>query len=397
MLVNSVAVEDSVLGFSRETVDILKEIYGAETESVIQALKTPGENFSIRVNLLKTSREEVLQTFTNEGYAMVPHPLLEEVVLLPISDSGEHPEEHTRQVTVDKSTAEAVLRGADIYAPGITWCHKMKSGERVSVVAPNGERIASGTALMSQTQVLSPRKGLAIRVEETRYRLPSLRQHPLYLQGLIYPQTLPSILVSRNLAPRPNETIVDMNAAPGGKASHLAELTKNNARLLAFDRHEAKIQQLQGNLERMGVTCVETRVADSRYLDKDFPSLRADAVLVDPPCSALGLRPKLYDTTTRRKVTAISEYQRQFLETAAKILKPQGRILYSVCTMTLQECEKQIEAVCGKYRLTVERQEFVLGSPGMSSDPELADCQRFHPHIHDSPGFFIALLRKNGS
>ncbi len=393
----STPVEGDMMGFSGETVEILAEIYGIETESVIQALKTPGENFAIRVNLLKITRNEVLQTFNEDGYTAVPHPQLEEVVLLPISGSGKLPEEQALQVTVDKSTAEAVLRGADIYAPGITWCHKMKPGDRVSVLAPNGERIATGIALMSQTEVLSPRRGLAIRVEESRYRVPSLRQHQLFLEGLIYPQTLLSILASRNLDPRPDETIVDMNAAPGGKITHLAELTKNKGRILAFDRHEAKIQQLQTNLDRMGVTCVETRVADSRYLEKDFPSLHADAVLVDPPCSALGLRPKLYDTTTRRKVETVSEYQRQFLETSAKILKPHGRILYSVCTMTFQECEKQVEAICDKYRLMVEKQEFILGSPGISDDHQLAECQRFHPHIHDSPGFFIALLTKNGS
>ncbi len=397
MFPNPVAIEGDVLGFSRETVDILAEIYETETESVIQALKTPGKNFSVRVNLLKTNREKVLQSFENEGYTTLPHSLMEEVVLLPISDSGELPEEQGREVVVDKNTAEAVLRGADIYAPGITRCHKMKPGEKVSILGPNGERIAYGTALMSQNEVLSCRRGLAIRVEQTQYRVPSLRQHPLYLEGLIYPQTLPSVLASRNLKPQPEERIVDMNAAPGGKVTHLAQLTENRGRILAFDRHEAKVQQLQENLERAGISCVETRVADSRYLDKDFPTLQADAVLVDPPCSALGLRPKLYDLTSRRKVKTVSDYQRQFLETAAKILKRQGRILYSVCTMTREECESQVEAVCDKYRLTVEKQEFMLGSPGMSSDPLLADSQRFHPHIHDAPGFFMALLTKTES
>jgi 16S rRNA (cytosine967-C5)-methyltransferase len=144
----------------------------------------------------------------------------------------------------------------------------------------------------------------------------------------------------------------------------------------------------------MGITCVDTRVGDSRYLDKDFPSLKADAVLVDPPCSALGVRPKIYDTTTHRKVTIVAEYQRQFLETAARILKPEGRIIYSTCTMTFEECEMQIASVCEKYKLIVERQKFNLGSPGFGRFRQGVDCQRFHPHLHDTPGFFIGLLRK---
>lgn len=394
MISSHVKDQHDILGFSPETFEILAEIYGTETRSVIEALKTPGRNFSIRVNLLKTNRDKVLQTFQDDGWNATPHPTLEEVVQLPISGPFELQEEQGQEVMVDKNTAEAVLRGADIYAPGITWCHGVRAGEKVTVIAPNGELIASGTALMSETEVLSLQRGLAVRIERTQYGVPSLRQHPLFEDGCIYPQTLPSILVSLNLQPHPDEIIVDMNASPGGKVTHLAELNGNRGRILAFDRHEAKILRLQENLDRMGITCVETRVADSRYLDKDFPTLRADAVLVDPPCSALGIRPKLYDTTTRSKIEITSRYQRQFLETAARILKPHGRILYSVCTMTLEECERQVESVCEKYGLLVDRQEFRLGSNGMPSYTQQTDCQRFHSHIHDSPGFFIALLRK---
>ena len=304
------------------------EIYGTETEPVIQALKTPGETLAIRVNLLKITREKVLQIFEDEGNNPLPHPSLEEVVLLPITDSGHLPQEEGLEVLVDKNTAEAVMRGADVFAPGIIRCHKMKTGEKVCILGPNDERVAYGTALMSQNEVLSLRRGLAIRIERTRYRIPSLRQHRQYIEGFIYPQTLPSILASRNLKPQREETIVDMNAAPGGKVAHLAQLTGDGGRIFAFDRHETKIQVLRANLQREGIRSVQTRVADSRYVHMDFPTLRADSVLVDPPCSALGLRPKLYDLTTKRKVKTVSDYQRQFLETAAKILKPQGKILY---------------------------------------------------------------------
>ena len=64
--------------------------------------------------------------------------------------------------------------------------------------------------------------------------------------------------------------------------------------------------------------------------------------------------------------------------------------------MTLEECESQVRAVCDNHGLTVTRQEFMLGSSGISNDPELTNCQRFHPHIHDTTGFFMALLVKTG-
>ncbi len=382
------------LGFSPETVDILETIYGSETKAVVQALKTPGQTFSIRVNLYRITREAALQTLEEAGTAPSPHPTLKEVILLPVSGPYELSAKDGRELLVDKKTAEAVMRGANVYAPGITRCEKVRRGEKVLVTAPNHEHIATGEALMGETEILTNRKGLAVRVEQSKFKIPSIRGQWLYEEGYIYPQTIPSILVALNLQPNPDETIVDMNAAPGGKVSHLAILLKNKGRIFAFDRHAGKVTNLRRNLDRMQIECVVTRVSDSRYLDKDFPNLKADAVLVDPPCSALGLRPKIYDETTRSRVRVVADYQRQFLEAAARILKPEGRVLYSVCTMTLEECERQIIPICEKYGLSVEKQEFVLGSAGMSDFAEAAGCQRFHPHIHDTPGFFLALLKK---
>ncbi len=383
------------LGFSPETLDILREIYPEETPAVVEALKTPGQTFSLRVNTLKASRDEVLQTLEDEGWNPRPHPSLADVILLPVPGPYELSEAQCREVIVDKRAAEAILRGADLYAPGVQRCHGLRRGEKVAITAPDGGRIAFGRAVMNQTEILHTRKGLAVVVEQSKYDLPSLREHRLFKEGLIYPQTLPSALVSRNLHPIPEELIVDMNAAPGGKVTHLAQLTGNRGRILAFDRHAEKIHHISQNLHRMGITCIETRVADSRYLDKDFPTLKPDAVLVDPPCSALGIRPKIYDTTSRREVRIVADYQRQFLQVAARILKPEGRIIYSTCTMTLEECEIQVESVCESYGLNVEKQELRLGSSGFGWFHQGGDCQRFHPHLHDAPGFFIALLRKS--
>ncbi len=388
------AINEIGTGFSDETKQILHEIYQEQTAQVLEALKTPGETFSIRVNSLKTTREEVLQRLAADGLEPEAHGEIEEVILLPVHGPNQLPEGEFQELMVDKNAAEAILRGSDLYAPGVKACHGIRSGELTVIIAPNGEPVAVGRAMMSETEILDSRKGLAVKVEQSKYGLPSFHDSELFREGHIYPQTIPSILVSRNLLPDREETIVDMNAAPGGKTTHLAQLVQNKARILAFDRHAEKVDKLRENTERMGAECVEPRVADSRYLDKDFPTLKADAVLVDPPCSALGVRPKIYDTTSRRKISVVADYQRQFLEAAARILKPDGRIIYSICTMTFQECEKQVASLCEKYHLCVEGQEFMLGSLGFGQISQGSECQRFHPHIHDTPGFFIALLHK---
>jgi 16S rRNA (cytosine967-C5)-methyltransferase len=104
--------------------------------------------------------------------------------------------------------------------------------------------------------------------------------------------------------------------------------------------------------------------------------------------------PKLYDPTMQTEITALAEYQKQFLKVAAKMVKPGGRIVYSVCTLTLEECEEVVRFAVEDCSLKVEEPSIRLGSSGLWwVITEAVFTQRFHPHIHGC-GFFIASLRK---
>ncbi len=144
----------------------------------------------------------------------------------------------------------------------------------------------------------------------------------------------------------------------------------------------------------LGCKNVVLSVHDSRYLHEDFRDLNADRVLIDPPCSALGLRPKIYDFTTLDRINRLADYQKQFITAASKIVRPGGVIVYSVCTFTPQECEEVVKFAEQECALQVIGQDPFLASNGLPKyGPSALSCQRFHPHKHEI-GYFIAKFIK---
>jgi 16S rRNA C967 or C1407 C5-methylase (RsmB/RsmF family) len=103
--------------------------------------------------------------------------------------------------------------------------------------------------------------------------------------------------------------------------------------------------------------------------------------------------PKIYEYASADEILAISKYQKQFLKVASNIVKPDGIVVYSVCTTTFEECEAVVKFALENYGLTLERQELFFGEEGYKLYPSAELTQRFHPHKHDA-GYFIARFRK---
>ena len=359
----------------------------------MRALKSPGKRYFVRANTIKTNPEEVKARLAEKGFDISQDKLIPEALWVPIQGPFEVPT-RSKKVMVDKFTAESVLQGANVYAPGIVRCNKVRLGDSVNVIDDEGEALASGITRMNETQILTFRKGLAIEVTESRFRVPSFRETQEFQEGLIYPQSLPAMVTSRVLDPRPNDVILDMTCSPGGKLSHISQLMGNRGRILGVDRNTRKIDETRETCTRLGCSNVTLFAHDSRYLSSDFSSLRPDKILVDPPCSALGIMPKIYEYTPKREIEALARYQKQFLEEASKIVKPEGRIVYSVCTLTLQECEQNALHAEETCNLSIQTQSPVLGDHAIPIDNKATDhCQRFHPHKHDA-GFFVASFQR---
>jgi len=334
-----------------------------------------------------------VRRFEARGLRVQKHPVIEEALYFEV-EASEPPRIFAKKVVVDKFTAESVLQGAHVYAPGIRKCQGVRSGEKVSILDDQGQFVGAGIARMGENSILTLRRGLAIEVVYPLFRVPSLREMAEYEEGLVYPQSLPSMLTSRILDPQPNETIVDLTCAPGGKLSHICQVTQGRSKVIGVDRNRRKITVARENLKRLGCQRVALITHDARYLGVDFPGLVADRCLVDPPCSALGVKPKAYEHTTQEKIRALSQYQKQFLKAASQILRPGGTLVYSVCTVTLPECEENVQFAVQECGLEVEEQSLMLGSEGF--DTLLAEgrlTQRFHPQVHDS-GYFLAKFTK---
>lgn len=380
--------------FSEDTLKELSRVYGHELEAVVRALKSAGKRYFVRVNTLKATPENVIARLSQQRLEVQQHDLLPEALWVPIHGPFDIPV-HAKKVMVEKFTAESVLQGANVYAPGVVRCSKLRLADNVNVIDDEGDILAAGIARMNETQILTFRKGLAIQVTESKYRVPSFRETREFQKGLIYPQSLPAMLTSRVLDPKPGEIVLDMTCAPGGKLSHIAQLMKNQGRVIGVDRNRRKVDAARETCTRMGCSNVTLFVHDSRYLCADFRELSPDKVLVDPPCSALGIRPKVYEYTSTSEIECLTKYQKQFLASAAKLVKCGGKIVYSVCTLSLQECEQNAlygRDACG---LSIEPQSPIAGYPGIKLDGAPTErCQRFHPHRNES-GYFVAAFQKS--
>src|SRR3989440_1398731 len=244
-------------------------------------------------------------------------------------------------VEANRFAAEAVQLGAHLYAPGVKRCHGLRPGMKVTVVDEGGTAVGSGVSHQSETSILTYRQGVAVEIKNSRTGLPSIMETPWYSDGQTPLQSFPAILTSHILDPKPGETIVDLNCAPGGKTSHISQLTRNQARIIGFDRNKHKILKAEELMHRMGCANYQLISHDSRYVHLDY-NIKADGVLVDPPCTALGVIPKLAIETTMRNVENSADYQKQFLTAASGITKKGGTVVYSVCTISKEECEDTV-------------------------------------------------------
>lgn len=380
--------------FPPDIVALFSKTFGFERcENILRCLKTPPPIYYLRVNTLIADRDDVVRKLEELGVKAIPHPRLEEAVGIPVEGPFDV-KPCKKRVVADKLACESVMIGADLYAPGVVTAKGVRKGDKVAVVDKHGEQVASGVALMDASEMHSLRRGVAVKVVESLYRVPSIRGTFLYEEGYIYEQSLPAILTSRVLDPKPGSLVVDMCAAPGGKATHIAQLMQGRGLVLAFDRSESRAQRMMEHLRRMKLKNVVVAVRNSLFIEVEYPGLSADAVLVDPPCSDLGLRPKLYEEKKAAMVQAVAKYQRQLLKVAARILKPGGVLVYSTCTITSEENEENVEFCIDELGLEIEEQPLYLGDRGLKFFRNAKLVQRFFPDAHGTPGFFIAKMRK---
>jgi len=377
----------TLLGLDESLRNSLATVYDGRLESVIQSLGGMGPRYYFRLNDLAGSQHDTLESMRDGGLEAGSHESMMDAGYLPVRESTIPLNE--MQVQADRFAAEAVMQGAHLYARGVRNCKKLKTGMNVTVVDKNGTPVGSGISRQSETSILRYHQGIAVEILHSRFRLPHMRETSWYETGLIHLQSLPAMVTCQVLDPKPGEVIVDLNCAPAGKMSYLCQLTKNRAKIVGFDRNEEKIQKAREHLERLRCENYQLIAHDSRYAHLDY-KLNADKVLVDPPCTGLGVMPKLSIETTKKDIENLSSYQKQFMTTAAALVKQGGTVVYSVCTVTGEECEEVANFAEEKLGLVKVAASPSVGRAGLDSEKL---TQRFDPEL-DGAGYFIAKFVK---
>jgi len=222
--------------------------------------------------------------------------------------------------------------------------------------------------------------------------LPNIHQIKVFTEGHFSIQDESAGLVGRLLSPNPGETILDLCAAPGGKSTHAAEMMRNEGRVIAVDKYQTRLNLLKESTDRLGISIVEYMEADSAELELE----PVDKVLVDAPCSGLGVLSKKPDIKWKREpedMPKLIDIQRSILDNAAKLVKKGGVLVYSTCTIEPEENSEQVKAFLERHP------EFEVDSAANYMDAKLVTDDGFmetYPHRHRMDGAFAARLVKKG-
>ena len=229
------------------------------------------------------------------------------------------------------------------------------------------------------------------RLIESKKPLPRTQNHR---QGLFFIQDKASCLAAEIADPKQDTTVLDVCAASGAKTTHLAQLMENKGKIISIDYSKRRMKVWQKETERMNAKNVQPIIADVR---KSLPvNVSADLVILDPPCTSTGTFGKTPDAKwrlTKRSIMGMAKIQAEMIEQCADHVKEGGFLVYSTCSITLEENEmiiKQFLKLHPEFNLVESKPK--IGLPGLRG---LTKCQRLYPHIHECNGFFIAKLKKS--
>ena len=215
-----------------------------------------------------------------------------------------------------------------------------------------------------------------------------------YEAGAFAVQDVSSMLVVEAAGIKPGDTVVDVCAAPGGKALHAAAKLNGTGQVIACDLTEYKTDIIERNRDRMRVNNLSVRMRDARVRDQELIGL-ADVLLVDVPCSGLGVIGKKQDIkyrVTRKSMQEIVTLQKEIVRNVVQYLKPDGVMMYSTCTVNPEENEAVVDWICREFGM-----ETVNMAPEMPEELKAAGEKGYLqllPGVHRTDGFFLAKLRK---
>lgn len=222
----------------------------------------------------------------------------------------------------------------------------------------------------------------------------AIEKNEAFLEGNVTVQDESAMLVAPLLDISEGQKILDLCAAPGGKTTHISEILENTGEVLAFDIHPQKLELIKENYERLGLTNISVNEMDASKLDVKLIGI-ADRILIDVPCSGLGIirkKPEIKWSKKRSELKEIVNIQRTIMSNAWEYLKKDGVMVYSTCTLNKEENEENVNWFLNKYKDAKMEKVFVGKGNNLKYD-SIGTLTVLPNEYMD--GFFIAKFRKN--
>ncbi len=217
-----------------------------------------------------------------------------------------------------------------------------------------------------------------------------------FKKGYFQVQDESSMLAAKILDPREGETVIDVCSAPGGKATHMAQLMNNKGTVIARDIYQHKLNLIEQSCSRLGIDIIKTEIHDALSLDENLIG-KADRVLIDAPCSGLGIirkKPDIKYSKTQNELKAITGLQREILRNASKYLKVGGYMIYSTCTIQPQENLEIVQDFLAENTNFTLRGFKEIMPPNLDIASSEDGYIQLYPNKNQTDGFFISKIKR---
>lgn len=341
---------------------------------------------------------EIAKRRGHKGIASVVNGVLRSILRQGVRDTAEI-EDATERLSVETShPLWLVERWVEMY--GYEQTKEMLEENNIPPVQT--VRVNSTKATVEEVLAAFTDEGLTVKQSELMPECIHIlsgqaARSKTFKEGLVTIQDESSMVPANVLNPEPGMRVLDMCAAPGGKTTHLAEKMQNEGTIIALDLHPHKLDLIDENTARLGLDIVQTAPMDGRKASGFFEKESFDAILVDAPCSGLGVmrrKPDIKYTKREEDLGNLQTIQLAILDNAAELLKSGGRLVYSTCTVDKRENEETVQAFLAKHPEMEAEQIQNLPEKLLTNRAE--GMLQIFPQDFGSDGFFVAAFRKKG-
>ena len=386
--------------FNYEFIKRLSFYYGyMRTESLIQSLKTHTSTISVRVNTKFTTTAKLLEAFLEKDIPAKQHPVLEEAILIDINEASSSIPRKEQVATLNYyRSVNKVLLGSGLGSKDFIVPDDANIGDEISLIDKIDNVVANGILMMDVDEINAKKKGVAIKITDSKYKVPNLNGLKEFLRGHFMIQTIPNMLIGLMVNLKPKDRLMDMLTRNGEILSHIWQRNPEvDSKIIAVDNSAHRLGKFDETIKRfrMYKTPIEKMQLNMRTFAQKFSKDETfDWIIINPISSETGLRPKIFEDVDEKNILEMVVEQKHFMEHAARLIKKGGTIFYITSSIDPAENEEIISYAVDELELSIDEQEIFLGDKCQSTFEGSELLQYFFPDKHDTPGQFIGKLTK---